>query len=134
VTTFYDSAKLAWELIDRAELDGGGTVSTVPGLLIPSAGYVVGNPRHTLTLTQADRDDVLGTFDRIETWLHHAATITGYVGSWIDTDTGTLYLDVVDILPERVAAENLGRERGELAIYCLHRAEEIRLTADLITV
>lgn len=47
-------------------------------------------------------------------------------GGWVDTDTGTTYLDVVTILDSKEEALSLAVQHGELAIYDLGSGQEIR--------
>jgi len=47
-------------------------------------------------------------------------------GSWIDTNTGALYVEAVTIFEDRAAAIKAAQVRNELAIYDLATGTEIR--------
>ncbi len=40
-----------------------------------------------------------------------------YLGSWVDSSDGTLYLDVVEIFQDRAEAVEAGRDRDQIAIW-----------------
>jgi len=48
-------------------------------------------------------------------------------GGWVDTETHLLYLDPIAIYTEQTEAERIGRKHGEIAIFDLDTATEIRL-------
>lgn len=48
------------------------------------------------------------------------------LGAWVDTETGTTYLDVVTIVDDKAKALELAVEHGEIAIYDLTTQTEIR--------
>lgn len=39
------------------------------------------------------------------------------LGTWLDVDSNTVYVDIVESLPNRYQAKSAARERGELAIW-----------------
>ena len=106
--------------------ESGATVSVVRGVPVPTVGYVVGVPGRGIVVpsSQLTGDVAMAWVERVRT----VASLPGrFVGVWVD---GTrVYLDVVEILPERATAVAAGRTRGELAIFDLSRGEEIRTDA-----
>ena len=59
-----------------------------------------------------------------------AGTDSRLVGVWTDTTTGIVYIDPVDHVADYDSAVELGKDRGELAIWDAFKGEEIYL-ADL---
>lgn len=105
---------------------GGGTWDVgreQPAAL--SAGGVVGGVVPSVTVAPgADPGEVLAGCARI---LADARRVgSGYVGWWTDGDTGTLWLDVVDVVPVEQAG-TLARERGELAFWDAGAGVEVRV-------
>lgn len=98
----------------------GGTVrlSDEP---LPSSGYWVGGGGQELIY------DSLVTLRGSEVRAFVAACPTDYVGWWVDSETGRIHLDWVDWTGSRTGAHWLGRQRGEIAIWDIANAKEIRL-------
>ena len=59
----------------------------------------------------------------------HALEHDGYVGGWLDTETGLYYFDSTRLFPEdqREAALQFARENGQTAVYVISTGEEIRV-------
>lgn len=126
MTTIRKPSDVARDLIEGAR-QGGATVPTVVGSLVPDEGYVVGGIE-----TAIIRPTDLDVFDA-ETWCHSVRHVTAqpgvFVGSWQDSQTGLLYLDVVEVYPELAVAQTVAAERGELAIWDLGGNCEIRIAS-----
>ncbi|MBP5483265.1 MAG: hypothetical protein J6X99_03265 [Bacteroidales bacterium] len=62
--------------------------------------------------------------------MKHAMEHDGYVGGWLDTDTGLYFFDSTRLFPEteREAAIAFGLENGQLAIFVISTGETIDLT------
>lgn len=110
-------------LLDGARANGGATVACGP-YSVPTSGYVVGDPAY------GESWPGIPTRAEVLRWtLARADVVSGrYVGSWVDADTGRTYLDVADIVADRADALALAVQRGELAIWDLQHACEIRVT------
>ena len=73
----------------------------------------------------------LGSHDKAE--LHyvvgHALDNGGFVGGWLDTETGLYHFDSIRLFPEDSleAACRFGRENDQLALYILSSGQEVRL-------
>jgi hypothetical protein len=52
-----------------------------------------------------------------------------FLGGWLDTDTGTAYLDVSVLAKDRKTADKLAREHHQLAYFDLASGEEHRVAA-----
>lgn len=50
-----------------------------------------------------------------------------YVGTWYDSDTDELYLDISTNVHDKKEAMRIGKERNEIAIWDVEAADEIRL-------
>lgn len=98
----------------------GGTVRLSP-LPLPTCGYFVGGGGRELVY------DSFVTLDGPEVAAYVAACPTDYVGWWMDSETGKIHIDWVDWTGSRSGAHWLGRQRGEIAIYDIANAKEIRL-------
>lgn len=62
--------------------------------------------------------------------LGRLAALEGFdgVGLWLNPEDGLLYLDPINYVASREDAVNLGRKRGEYAIYDLKTASVVDLT------
>ena len=49
------------------------------------------------------------------------------LGTWLDTETNKIYLDIVATLPNKTHAINLGKRHNQIAIFDLLNKKEIRL-------
>ena len=71
------------------------------------------------------------TAQRVDAWLaEHAGTLAlpgAAVGGWIDRETGTAWLDLVEVTTDLETAKAHGRERGQIAVYDLTQQVEVRL-------
>lgn len=128
------AADIASQLLTGAVTDGGATVPTVPGVRVPTVGYLVGGAGPGLVLPfphqQAAGEHVLAT-EWTERSLVRASLPQHYLGSWIGPD-GRLYLDVVTWHAERATAVAIGRARGEQAVWSLTDSAEILCGPDLL--
>ena len=61
--------------------------------------------------------------------VNHALEHDGYVGGWLDTESGLYYFDSTKIFTEDQLEEALqfARENGQSAVYVLSTGEEIRV-------
>jgi fructokinase len=59
--------------------------------------------------------------------IDHATQHAGFVGGWLDTQTGRYYFDSVRIFDNEAEAIRFGRENGQLAIWNFADMAEIRL-------
>ena len=59
----------------------------------------------------------------------HALKHDGYVGGWLDSESGMYYFDSIKIFPEDQLEETLefARENGQIAVYIISTGEEIRV-------
>lgn len=98
---------------------------------LPSAGYVVGGVVASLvlpsldTLSWWDRTD----YDVILSWLSdHADQLAAAdtLGWWVDSETDRAYVDASTVVGDLATALQLGRGRGEIAIWSLGESREYR--------
>ena len=61
--------------------------------------------------------------------VEHALKHDGYVGGWLDGESGLYYFDSTKIFPEDQLEEALefARENGQIAVYIISTGEEIRV-------
>jgi len=97
----------------------GATVPVDASATVPATGYVVADARHGVTLERLDADQV-------ERWVLSNLDATPYLGIWADSATGLVYLDTVEILPDRADAMARAATLGEIAIWDLGASAEIR--------
>lgn len=59
--------------------------------------------------------------------VEHALNHDGYVGGWLDSESGLYYFDSTKIFPEDQLEEALefARENGQKAVYIISTGEEI---------
>ena len=86
---------------------------------VPEKGIAVA---YSATQDRHDRAD-------LDYVVSHARSHGGYVGGWLDTESGRYYFDSVRIFPEDSLAQasKFGRENEQLAIYIISSGEEVRL-------
>ena len=86
---------------------------------MPTEGIAVS---YAATQDRHDRED-------LDFVISHAQSHEGYVGGWLDTETGRYYFDSVRVFPEDSLTQacQFGRENAQIAIYILSSGKEIRL-------
>ena len=86
---------------------------------MPTEGIAVS---YAATQDRHDRED-------LDFVISHAQSHEGYVGGWLDTETGRYYFDSVRVFPEDSLTQacQFGRENAQIAIYILSNGKEIRL-------
>jgi len=86
---------------------------------MPTEGIAVS---YAATQDRHDRAD-------LEFVVSHARSHEGYIGGWLDTETGRYYFDSVRLFPEDSLTEacQFGKENAQIAIYILSTGKEIRL-------
>ena len=67
--------------------------------------------------------------ESLTTVVTHALEHDGYVGGWLDEESGLYYFDSTKLFPEDKIEEALefARENGQAAIYIISTEEEIRI-------
>lgn len=103
---------------DILKSEDGGTFPVVVGQRVPASGYVVG--LHGVS-GPADTLDVRAWVESVRPEV--AAKPAHYVGSW--THGGTLYLDVVRVIPELHEAVRVAHKHNQLAVWDLAAGEEL---------
>lgn len=85
-------------------------------------------PTEGIAVAYSDTQDRHDRAD-LEYVVSHARSHGGYVGGWLDTETGRYYFDSVRVFPEDSLsqASQFGRENAQIAIYILSSGKEIRL-------
>jgi hypothetical protein len=122
VTTTTD---IGSEVEAAVRISGGATLSTVPGVSSPRAGYIVSLPGHECILhyPSTDVSKAVREFS-----LANKAVLAQpgkYLGAWVDKDL--LYLDVSQHVAELGTAYELGQRYHQLAIYDVSAGKDIRL-------
>lgn len=113
--------ELAAQLRNMAVDGADGTISAADEPL-PRSGYFVGGKIPSLVfdnVTQIDRGE-------LAYWIG-VNTPMPFYGVWVDTDTGKIYFDGVNHESSPIVAGDLGRARGELAIWDIEAGSEVRL-------
>lgn len=111
-------------LLAGTAANGGTTVSLEDATVaIHVRGYYVGGavPSEVFPNT-GDMSDYANAVTNITRQVQGL----GYIGSWLDTETNTVYVDAVDWIEDRTIAIAVARDRGELAIWDIANGEEIR--------
>lgn len=115
----YDTALTLLQMAKRQE-DGTVDKSEQP---LPAAGFWVGGVRPSLVyrhVAEVDRGDLA--------WFI-GGTDCQYFGVWVDKEDGQIFFDAVDHMQTLEDALNIGRERGELAVWDIENSKEIRCEA-----
>jgi hypothetical protein len=118
-TTTVTTVTLADSLWTFSQTHPDGFTLDINTWEMPTEGIAVA---YSATQDRHDRDD-------LEFVVSHARSHGGYVGGWLDTETGRYYFDSVRVFPEDsiVQASQFGRENAQIAIYILSSGKEIRL-------
>lgn len=118
-----------FDLLATALAVSGGFTLDVRTMTHPSSGYVVSTcPEHEHTIAGiADSVEIARYLYRHSILLHEPGKL---LGAWLDRETGTTYLDVVSIVPTYEEAVALAEKHGQLAVYHLDTATELRIAPD----
>ena len=118
-TTTVTTVTLADSLWTFSQTHPDGFTLNISTWEMPTEGIAVA---YSATQDRHDRDD-------LEFVVSHARTHGGYIGGWLDTETGRYYFDSVRVFPEDslTQASQFGRENAQIAIYILSSGKEIRL-------
>lgn len=120
----YVNGKLWSGIRDRA--DGGSyRIDTTDA---PTTGYVVGGVTASLVV-DPNAESNFDLYYRLTDWTRFVVATfpDSLVGFWRDDATGLYHFDVSDHIATESEAAALGRERGEIAIWDIDNASEIRL-------
>lgn len=104
----------------------GGFTLDVRTMTHPVAGYVVSTcPEHENTITgRVSATDLAEYLFTHVLLLHEPGKL---MGAWLDRETGVTYLDVVSIVDSYEEAVALAERHGQLAVYHLDTATELRI-------
>ena len=118
-TTTVTTVTLADSLWTFSQTHPDGFTLNISTWEMPTEGIAVA---YSATQDRHDRAD-------LEFVVGHARTHGGYVGGWLDTETGRYYFDSVRLFSEDSIAQasQFGRENAQIAIYILSSGKEIRL-------
>ncbi len=104
--------------------DVDGTID-VTGNPLPTTGYYVGGAAEALvfdSVTDANHSTALRDIA-----LFVDGSESRYIGWWKDTETGRVYVDATDRVSTLRDALALGQIRGEIAVWDIANAKEIRV-------
>ena len=112
------SRQIAAQLVEAVANGTGATID--PWGNVPTEGYVVG--------LEGIVDPALHSID-VPNWVYRMIQIHPgvYFGVWQDSETGKVYYDAVEIYEDLQEALRAGHSRGEIAIWDLANAVEIRV-------
>jgi hypothetical protein len=129
-TPYEDSIAQAETLLFEAIIAGGTTLNRDGAIESRRDGFVVGGRVPSLKMNATSKDHA--EFERnclqVARWLESqpiTLSWSGHVGSWRDGEV--VYVDLVDMVDDKLVAVAIGRGRGELAIYDLSTSESIFL-------
>lgn len=111
----------AEEIVYETKSQGGYTFPEPP-----EAGFMVGGEvkESVLNLSDFTADAVL----MFASWHAHKLDETGtYVGSWINSETGKVHLDVAVRVDDKWLAIALAKQRGKLSIWDLKKGSEVKV-------
>lgn len=104
----------------------GGVSADLIGQAPPSGGFMIGGEVAEVVIDASDFTPAT-VLDFVSLHLPRLLKPGRYVGTWLNTDTGRVHVDISTWLAERQDAEALGRARGQIAIFDLGRSVEVRL-------
>jgi hypothetical protein len=112
-------------------VDVGSTVSLV-GKEFPTTGYMVGGYVDSLIFGKEllNHGNVAWDFITRFVSMHFSFATSGkvFLGGWLDTADGNIYIDLSFNFPDKEIAMQEARNNGEIAIWDLAKGEEIRLS------
>lgn len=111
-------------LLDKLRDDGGFTLDLHSSSFAKEGFAVSVNPERTRTVSGTADTTTLVTYIN-DNW-DLLSTEGKVFGGWVDTESGTTYLDVVTLFDSKEQALDLAVQHGELAIYDLGSGQEIR--------
>lgn len=113
-------------LAARARRDGGLTYR-MSDATFPASGWAVSRPGHEVVLPAGTDLTAATLTDYVRRNLPEVANHC--LGLWRAPE-GAWYLDVTHVVESRNAAEQLGRQFNQRAIYCLDTGETVHLALD----
>lgn len=125
------------KLVRRVNTKGGYTVrptdqdndpSTPPAMVEAKTGFAVAVKGHTRVI-DAEAWKEHGA-DHVQQYITDKQTVLEAnprlnLGGWRDADTGNVWLDVTEVVPDRAEAISLGKSRGEQAVFDIEHSQEI---------
>lgn len=121
-------------LIEGARKNGGHTASAT-GYSVPGVGYMVGGYTDSLIfdasiVMDGQHDNIV--FNMIVRWINKNYTLATrfdmYIGSWIDKETNSMYIDLSQHFTDRAVAIHTAIFHDEIAIWDLEKGEEIKIS------
>ena len=109
------------EIIEHTANNGGASINMATGN-VPDTGYMVSRAGSEIITELPMMRDHLERF--VQAYQDELDT---YLGTWLDPETGLVYLDISDNLDNLDTAVALGAERAQLAIYAVEQEETIRV-------
>ena len=106
------------EIIEHTAINGGASINLASGST-PTGGYMVSRAGSEI-ITEMPK--LRGDLERfVQAYQEELDNSDTYLGTWIDPDTGLVYLDISDNLDNLDTAVALGVERAQLAIYAVEQ-------------
>ena len=112
------------DIIEHTAMNGGASINMATGK-VPDAGFMVSRAGSEIITEMPLIREHLERF--VQAYQDELDNSDTYLGTWIDPDTGLVYLDISDNLDNLDTAVALGVEREQLAIYAVEQGETIRL-------
>ncbi|MEP7113335.1 MAG: hypothetical protein ABI862_08725 [Ilumatobacteraceae bacterium] len=119
---FFDSSPASHpqRLLELLDLDGGFTVRLRSGAFVSSGISVCTRPSQSMSFARHEWDDRV-----VDEWVMSAAAQpiwrSSAIGGWLDPSSGTVWLDVVRVVPApfRMIAMLLGRASNQHCVFDL---------------
>lgn len=110
--------------------DSGGSTTTVHGRAITTGKSVSPYPEHSRPYRNEHVHQPAFIAKAVEKYRTDKADLLSQpghaLGTWLDTDTGTLWLDVVVVVSTRREAASLARRHNQIAYFDLDTGQEVR--------
>jgi len=98
----------------------------------PRSGYMVGGvvkPRHLGSVKEMSREELGSAIKAFSKEHREVLRKPGhYLGTWVDEDDDSVWVDVSQRVATKSGAEKLGGARGEIAVYDVRRGTSFNLT------
>lgn len=125
-----DLNTLVQTTIDGHDRNGGSSMSLKDGHS-PMSGFMVSLEGHEKRvggyIDQKDLHEYIGEHGRLRDYKRMNETAEPFLGTWLDSETGTTFLDISVNVDTFEAAKAMGKRNNQLAVYDVAKGETVRL-------
>lgn len=105
----------------------GGSTTRLSSGEVPTTGWAVAQKRYSTEIKADQNPDANDIKRYIQSRWGALSQEGNYLGTWFDSETGSLWLDVTQVIPDGNDAYEWAKEQGEIAIFNLETFEEVTI-------